>query len=171
MITLDVRTRLFEGSDVESAVEIESITYRQPWSAAMFVDELAAPGRTYMVGEIDDRLVGYGGVMVVGDEAHITTLVVAEQARQTGMGRRLMIDLVETAILAGARSLTLEVRPSNTPAQTLYGRFGLAPVGVRKRYYNDEDAVIMWVHDIDGPDYRVRLDGLRSGLGDSEGRR
>ncbi|MDH3518576.1 MAG: ribosomal-protein-alanine N-acetyltransferase, partial [Acidimicrobiia bacterium] len=70
----------------------------------------------------------------------------------------------EAALAGGARSLTLEVRSSNKAAQALYRRFGMAPVGVRKQYYRDEDALIMWAHEIDGDDYTARLDGIRSSL-------
>jgi ribosomal-protein-alanine N-acetyltransferase len=75
-----------------------------------------------------------------------------------------MMGLVSAVIEQGARSLTLEVRTSNLAAQSLYHRFGMAPVGVRKQYYRDEDALIMWVHDIDSADYAARLDGIREDL-------
>ncbi|HKZ25230.1 MAG TPA: GNAT family N-acetyltransferase, partial [Acidimicrobiia bacterium] len=81
-----------------------------------------------------------------------------------GIGSRLMLTLTEAAIGAGARSLTLEVRASNHGAQALYRRFGMAPVGVRKHYYRDEDAVIMWAHDLDQPEFAERLDALRAEL-------
>ena len=68
--------------------------------------------------------------------------------------------LAYQARLHGAKNLTLEVRVSNRNAQALYQRFGMAPVGVRKRYYKDEDALVMWVHDIDSPEYRERLDEI-----------
>jgi ribosomal-protein-alanine N-acetyltransferase len=61
----------------------------------------------------------------------------------------------------GARHITLEVRSENEPARSLYARLGLAPVGVRKDYYGDDDALILWAHDIDSPEYRGRLEGLR----------
>jgi ribosomal-protein-alanine N-acetyltransferase len=75
-----------------------------------------------------------------------------------------MLHLTTAALEAGATSLTLEVRVSNRPAQALYQRFGMAPVGVRKLYYRDEDALIMWVHDLDGDEYRARLDKIKMAL-------
>ena len=56
------------------------------------------------------------------------------------------------------QALTLEVRMSNTPAQELYKRFGFAPAGVRKKYYeNVEDAMVMWCHEVSSPEYGARL--------------
>lgn len=150
--------------DVPEAVELEARTYATPWPETVFRDELAADGRTYLKAVDDAELVGYGGVMVVGPEAHITTVVVAPERREGRVGTRLMLALVDEAIRRGARSLTLEVRTSNRAAQALYRRFGLSPVGVRKRYYVDEDALIMWVHDVDGEAYGERLDAIRGNL-------
>ena len=69
----------------------------------------------------------------------------------------------------GARHATLEVRMSNRAAQRLYSKFGLAPVGVRKDYYANEDALVMWATDIDAADYLVRIEQLRSGLDSGDG--
>jgi ribosomal-protein-alanine N-acetyltransferase len=103
--------------------------------------------------------------MEVGDEAHITTVVVDPQHRGGRVGTRLMLQLVGAAVERGARSLTLEVRVSNAAAQALYRRFGMAPVGLRKRYYSDEDALVMWAHEIDSPEYAARLEEIRRELG------
>lgn len=152
--------------DLEAVVELENRTYATPWSEQVFLDELAAPGRTYLKA-VDEggRLIGYAGLMLVGEEAHITTVVVDPAHRGGRIGTRLMLDLARSAMGGGARSLTLEVRVSNAAAQALYRRFGMAPVGVRKRYYVDEDALIMWVHDIDSPAYAARLEAVERELG------
>jgi ribosomal-protein-alanine N-acetyltransferase len=70
-----------------------------------------------------------------------------------------MLDLARRAIARGSDSITLEVRASNKAALALYRRFGFAPTGVRKDYYKDptEDALVLWVHDIDSPAYTERL--------------
>lgn len=159
-----LRLRPMTLADIPAALDVERATFPQPWTEAIFADELAVLGRTYVVAEEEDRFLGYGGLMVVGDEAHITTLAVAPASRGGGIGSRLMLALTEAAIAAGARSLTLEVRASNHGAQALYRRFGMAPVGVRKHYYRDEDAVIMWAHDVDRLEFAERLDSLRAEL-------
>jgi [ribosomal protein S18]-alanine N-acetyltransferase len=150
--------------DVEAVAAVEALVYPQPWSRSVFEDELAQANRTYLLAETEGAVAGYGGVMVVGVEAHITTLVVAPERRGLKLGTRIMLGLVEAALSSGATSLTLEVRASNVQAQTIYRRFGMAPVGVRKNYYRTEDALIMWAHDIATPPYRRRLDEIREEL-------
>ncbi len=152
------------ADDLAETVVLEQRTYATPWSEAVFRDELAASGRTYIKAMAGRDLVGYAGLMVVGDEAHITTVVVDAAHRGAGIGTRLVLELVERALAAGATSLTLEVRISNRAAQALYRRFGMAPVGVRKKYYVDEDAVIMWAHDIASAEFGERLAGIRGEL-------
>lgn len=150
--------------DIGPAADLEARVYPQAWSEGIFRDELTHPSRRYLVAESATGLVGYGGVMVTSDEAHITTVVVDPSRRKERLGTRLMLALVEAAVGLGASSLTLEVRASNTAAQALYRRFGMAPVGVRKQYYRDEDAMIMWVHDIDSDEYAQRLGSIREEL-------
>ena len=162
MATMELRE--FTADDIVAAEAIERQVYSQPWSAGVFQDELSQANRVYLVLDAGDAIAGYGGLMLVGDEAHVTTVVVAPGFRQGRLGTRLMFGLTSAAIEHGARSLTLEVRSSNVAAQALYRRFGMAPVGVRKQYYRDEDALIMWVHDIDGADYAARLLTIREDL-------
>lgn len=145
-------------------VEIERRVYPDPWSEETFREELAAPRRTYVVARADGEVVGYAGMMLVGDEAHITSVVTLPERRRERVATRLMLRLAYRAVEEEARSLTLEVRSSNKGAQALYRRFGMAPVGVRKKYYVSEDALIMWVHDLDSPQYRERLDEISAGL-------
>ena len=155
-----VTIRDFVESDVDAAVALEAVDRPQPWSDRVFRDELAADNRIYLVAE-DQTLVGFGGVMVVGDEAHVTNLLVAQSSRRQGIGSRVLTALILAAIDRGARHLTLEVRSRNHPARSLYAAFGLAPVGLRKGYYGDDDALILWAHEIDSDQYRRRLDGLQ----------
>ena len=63
-------------------------------------------------------------------------------------------------------SLTLEVRVGNEAAQGLYREFGFAPAGIRQRYYeNSEDALVMWIHDLQGDDFRRRLERIGAAEG------
>ena len=155
--------RLVE-EDLEAVLRIEQATYPTPWTEGIFRDELAATGRVYLVAEAKGEVVGYSGLMVVLPESHVTTVTVDPEQRGFRIGTRLMLRICEEALAAGSNSLTLEVRMSNRNAQALYHRFGMAPVGVRKRYYKDEDALVMWVHDIDSAEYRARLDEIAGSL-------
>jgi ribosomal-protein-alanine N-acetyltransferase len=151
--------------DIPSVAALEAVVYDQPWSPRVFFDELAMDNREYLVvTNGDKRIIGYGGLLVVDDDAHITTLAVAPEARGQKLGKRLMLALVDQALDVGARHLTLEVRLSNSSAQGLYEFFGFEPVGRRRNYYKNEDALVMWATDIDASDYAERLVSIRSDL-------
>jgi len=153
------------AEDVPECVLIEGATYPVPWTEGIFRDELAAPGRTYLVAVDEGTVRGYGGLMIVLPDAHVTSVTVDPAWRGRALGTRLMLALAEAARIAGAKSLTLEVRVSNKNAQSLYTKFGMAPVGIRKRYYRDEDALIMWVHDIDREEFAERLAAIGQEVG------
>ena len=156
--------RPMSRSDVPIVATLERHIYPEPWSARVFFDELGHANRSYVVATSDGDVVGYGGLMLVEADAHITTLGVTPGHRRRKLGTRILLALVERAIGRGAQHLTLEVRASNTDAQQLYERFGFAPVGKRKGYYAGEDAIVMWALDIDADEYGAQLDGIRSGL-------
>ena len=152
------------SADLDEVMDLERVTFATPWSRQVFKEELGAPGRSYLVARHGGRVVGYGGMMVVGDDAHINTLATVRPAPVPAIGTRLMLALVDRGLEAGADHLTLEVRTSNRHAQDFYRKFGMAPVGVRKHYYQDDDALIMWAHDIGGADYQDRLHRIREAL-------
>jgi ribosomal-protein-alanine N-acetyltransferase len=111
-------------------------------------------------------IVGYGGLWLTVDDAHITTIAVDPPHRGFGVGELLLNGLIDSAYELKARMLTLEVRVSNTVAQRLYIKYGFQPAGTRPRYYTDngEDALIMWTEAIDTPEYQARLSELRRQL-------
>lgn len=148
---------------------IEQQAYPTSWSKSVFDSELAQVRdgtRYYVVSRAGRDVVGYGGLWFVpdpaGDQAHVTNIVVDVSHRRRGVARAMLVHLADVAIERGCVAWTLEVRASSHGAQELYRRFGFAPAGVRRQYYDrTEDAIVMWCHDIDGDDYARRLDGLR----------
>ena len=113
-------------------MEIEKTAYPKPWTEGVFTDELSMQSRGsrhYLVAMLGGRLVGYGGMIYMDDAAHITNVAVDVTMRRRGIATELMLDLSWEARRAGMKSLTLEVRESNVSAQSLYRRFGFAPVG------------------------------------------
>jgi ribosomal-protein-alanine N-acetyltransferase len=154
-------------SDIPAVVSLETEIYAQPWEPRVFFDELATENRRYLVAvDGDDVLLGYCGLLIVDDDAHITTMAVAPESRGHQLGTRLMLEMIDVALDAGTRHLTLEVRVSNNAAQKLYEAFGFDPVGRRKNYYEDEDALVMWATDIDTDEYQQRVTDIRSALTD-----
>ena len=146
-----------------SVLRIEGKVYPRPWSAGLFLSELAQRGsRAYLVARHQAKVVGYAGVMILGDEGHITNIAVDPAFHRHRIGMRLLLDLVEAALKRDVRSMTLEVRRANAGAQAMYRKFGFQTVGVRKGYYVEtgEDAYIMWAEGVDTPDYRRRLDKI-----------
>jgi len=153
--------RAMTHADIPVVLELERETYPQPWSEGIFADELSRTDRVYILAEHHGDMVGFGGLMLIEEDAHVTTLAVRAGARNAGLGSRLMLQLIAAGLNRGAQNLTLEVRATNEGAQRLYSRFGMVAVGVRKHYYRDDDAVIMWATDIDQPEYASRLDEIR----------
>lgn len=162
--TVTVSVRPMTVGDLPAVLELEERVYPQPWSEDLFADELRQPNRTYLVAEADGGVVGYAGMLVVDHDAHVTTIAVEPAGRRRRVGSRLMLELVERALAAGARHMTLEVRMSNVDAQRMYERFHFTAVGKRKNYYRDEDALVMWATGIDGDEYRLAMAALRREL-------
>ena len=155
--------RPMRPADIDAVVQIEQQVHPRPWSAALFGTELALLDRRYRTAWEGEVLVGYGGVLLAVDEAHITTVAVDPRARRRGIGGRLVEALLEAAVDMGATAATLEVGSANHGAQRLYSAFGFVPAGVRPRYYEatGEDAIIMWAYDLAGPDIAARRHHLR----------
>jgi ribosomal-protein-alanine N-acetyltransferase len=110
------------------------------------------------------RIVGFAGLWLMLDEAHITTIGVLPGQRGRGLGEWLMSHIMDVAREIGAQRVTLEVRVSNSVAQRMYRKFGFATEGVRPRYYSDnqEDALIMWSERLDSTDYLERLEAIKT---------
>ncbi len=152
---------------LRSVLRIESQVYPRPWTLSLFLGELGLRGsRYYVVARADGLVVGYAGLMLSLDEAHVTTIAVDPGWQRHGIGSRLLLNLTRAALARGARHMTLEVRVSNQAAQEMYRRFGFETEGVRKNYYAEsrEDALIMWVHGIDSDEHAARLSAIEAGI-------
>ena len=164
---LDVTISPMRRRHLRSVLRIEQQVYPRPWSMGLFMSELGIRGsRIYVVARVGSTLVGYGGLMLVADDGHVTTLAVDPAWHRHKVGTRLLHTLAGAAIARSAKHLTLEVRTSNHGAQSLYRAFGFAPAGIRKGYYVEtkEDAIVMWANDVDTPEYALRLEGLAAAV-------
>lgn len=145
-----IRFRPMQKADVARVAELERICFRTPWSQAALAGELKNDVAHYLVGECSAQIIAYAGMWVMFDEAHITNVAVDPDFRRRGLGRRLMLCMMRSALLFGATMMTLEVRETNYGAQALYASLGFVQEGRRKGYYTDtgEDAFLLWNHDI-----------------------
>lgn len=160
---LDVHVVPMQRRHLRAVLRIEQQVYPRPWSQSLFTSELALRAtRAYLVAKVGREVVGYAGLMMSLTDGHVTTIAVDPRWHRHGIGSRLLLGIAYEARASEATALTLEVRLSNRPAQELYKRFGFAAAGVRVGYYGDtgEDALIMWAHDVDRPDYERLLAGL-----------
>ena len=141
----DFEISLMTPADVDGMYAIELDTFSVPWSREAIAAELENPCARYLVAQKDGEVVGYAGMWLVIDEAHVTNVAVRRDMRGMGLGAQLMEKLIQLAADSGMIWMTLEVRRSNKVAQSLYHKFGFIDVGYRKRYYEDnqEDALLM----------------------------
>lgn len=161
---LRIRVEPMSVGDLDTVQAIERASFSTPWPDHAYRSELETNRlASYLVAragtEPGAEVVAYGGIWLMVDEAHVTTVAVAPAWRRQKIGARLLLALLELAIARGAREATLEVRLSNLAARRLYERFGFRPVGLRPRYYsdNDEDALIMTTDSLSGSTMRARL--------------
>lgn len=118
------------------------------------------PARSAQLEEELRSIVGYAGIWVMTDEAHITTIASHPDVRGGGIGEFLLVALIHRGVEIGARWMTLEVRASNSVAQNLYRKYTFKEMGVRRRYYSDngEDALVMWTDALDSDSFLSTLE-------------
>jgi ribosomal-protein-alanine N-acetyltransferase len=152
-------------SDISAVTRIERASFTTVWPSDAFYNELSTNKLAhYFVGRYDDRVVAYGGIWVILEDSHVTTLAVDPEYRGRRFGEVLLLRLIDEAIERGAAWITLEVRESNVFAQRLYRKYGFTTVTMRSGYYSDdnESALIMWAGSLRSELYRNRLRVLRA---------
>ena len=162
-----IRVEPMAIADLPSVHAIERASFFVPWPDDAYRNELSTNRlATYVVARADDEIVGFGGLWVMVDEAHITTFAVDPRWRRRGIGEWMLLALLDRAVERRAREATLEVRLSNMPARRLYEKYGFRPVGIRPRYYSDngEDALIMTTDALASAAMRDRIARLRAAL-------
>jgi ribosomal-protein-alanine N-acetyltransferase len=144
---MSVTLRRLRWWDIDACLTLEHELFTDDaWSAELFWSELAQhESRHYLVATDGDAIVGYAGLAVTDDEGYVQTLGVVTTHQRKGIGAQMMAALVDEAAARGATRMGLEVRADNAAAQELYRRFGFAPVGVRRGYYQPSgaDALVM----------------------------
>jgi ribosomal-protein-alanine N-acetyltransferase len=153
--------------DLPTVQAIEEASFTTPWPPHAYRSEIETNRLAqYIVARVGGEVVAYAGMWMMVDEAHVTTFAVHPRWRRQRIGERLLLTLLDLARGRRAREATLEVRLSNLPARRLYEKYGFRPVGLRPRYYSDdnEDALIMTTESLDTPRMQARIERLREAL-------
>jgi ribosomal-protein-alanine N-acetyltransferase len=143
---MNLEIRRMVEADVPAVHEIDRLSFTLPWPERSFRFEVTSnPVSRCWVIEADDRVAGMAVVWLIVDEAHVATIATHPDFRRQGLGEKLLVHALRSAMNEGAVSSLLEVRASNEAAQSMYRRFGYVEDGRRPRYYkdNNEDAILM----------------------------
>jgi ribosomal-protein-alanine N-acetyltransferase len=158
------------AADIRAVMRIEALSFPTSWPPSAFASELNDNKLAhYFIGRAGDGegdVVAYGGIWVILEDSHITTIAVHPDWRGKKYGEEMLVHLLREAIERGASWITLEARESNAVAQRLYRKYGFTIVSTRRAYYSDngENAVVMWAGNLRGDLYRNRLATLERGL-------
>jgi ribosomal-protein-alanine N-acetyltransferase len=163
--------RPMTNDDIRAVLRIETLSFSTSWPHNAFTSEINDNRLAhYFVGRLGDsqdgQIVAYGGIWVILEDSHITTIAVHPDWRGRKYGEQMLQHLLQEAVARGASWITLEVRESNELAQRLYRKYGFTIVSKRRAYYSDnnENALVMWAGNLRGELYRNRLEALRTQL-------
>ncbi|MHB8294251.1 MAG: ribosomal protein S18-alanine N-acetyltransferase [Acidimicrobiales bacterium] len=157
---------------LRQVMRIESRVYPRPWSLSLFLSEMALrSSRAYYVARVGGVVVGYCGLMISAEDAHVTNIAVDPDWHRHKIATQLLLNACMVARQRGVSNLTLEVRVGNAGAQELYRKFGFVAAGVRKNYYTEtnEDAIVMWARGIGEDHYLRRTAAIEAALRESGG--
>lgn len=143
-----IEFRYMTVEDIDDVLAVDYQSFPNPWSKETFYQEIMHNDYAlYLLMLSDEKIIGYSGMWLITDEAHVTNIAVLPEYRGQKLGEALLQKTIDVAKSYDAVTMTLEVRVSNDVAQNLYEKFGFQIGGLRKRYYtdNNEDAYVMWV--------------------------
>lgn len=153
--------------DIPDVLAIETLSFQSAWPPNAFTTELRDNKLAhYFVGRLDGKIVAYGGIWVILEDSHVTTIAVHPDVRGQRLGEEILVFLLDEAIERDASWITLEVRETNDVAQKLYRKYGFTVVSTRRGYYSDnnESALVMWAGNLRGTLYANRLAALKAAL-------
>ncbi|MBO8130144.1 MAG: ribosomal protein S18-alanine N-acetyltransferase [Candidatus Marinimicrobia bacterium] len=131
------------ADDIEMVMEIEELSFENPWSEFSFMNELRNPVTRFYVVEVEDKVRGFVIFWYIDDEIHIANLAVHPEKRRMGLGRMLLEKVIKEAKENGILYIYLDVNSKNEEAKKLYFKYGFEVVGVRKKYYNNRDDALL----------------------------
>ena len=141
-----MQIRRMSEEDLVQVCELEQQIFSEPWSRQSFADSMKKTENIYLVVEEQGQILGYCGLWGVAGEGQICNVAVRETARNRGVAKAMLGELLRIGNEAGLTAYTLEVRVGNAPAITVYHALGFEDAGIRKNFYSkpQEDALIMW---------------------------
>lgn len=141
----EITARLAYKQDLSGMYAIEKSSFPCPWSYAAFAENFYQESSVYILAENSSGIIGFGGMQIILDEAHIMNVAVTSNFRRMGAADKIIELMQSEAKKRGVAAMFLEVRMGNIAAQALYKKHGFSVMGVRKHYYSDnnEDAIIM----------------------------
>ncbi|WP_392531724.1 ribosomal protein S18-alanine N-acetyltransferase [Nostoc sp. C117] len=175
MILLNLETKLLTSEHLSALLELDQACFGGLWTMEGYLRELDSPNSD-LLGLFspvsNSRLLGMGCFWSILEEAHITILAVHPQYQRQGLGQALLYSLIKAASDRGLERATLEVRASNLGAIYLYQKFGFQTAGRRRGYYQDngEDALVLWLPDLQHPKFLATLDQWYSIVSDRLGK-
>jgi len=159
---ISITIRKMKIDDILQVRKIERLCFNEKWPEGTFENDLTQKFSYYIVALHKDKIIGYMGTWLIGDEAHITTVAVSHEYRGYGIGKLLIWKSLDSAVDFGCRWATLEVGVKNEPAIKLYESFSFRSISRRKEYYeNGEGAIIMLARNIQFQSYKNRLKKIK----------
>ncbi len=171
MTLLDLKLKTLTSDDLSAILELDQACFGGLWTLEGYQRELDSPN-SELLGLFSpvspSKLLGLGCFWAILDEAHITILAIHPQYHRQGLGQVLLYSLLKTAGDRGLERSTLEVRASNVAAISLYQKFGFKIAGRRKGYYQDngEDALVLWLSDLQYPQFTDKMASWHSTISD-----
>jgi [ribosomal protein S18]-alanine N-acetyltransferase len=168
---LDLKLQSLTSEHISAILELDQACFGGLWTLEGYQRELDSPN-SELLGLFSpvygSKLLGMGCFWAILDEAHITILAIHPQYHRQGLGQLLLYSLLEKASDRGLERATLEVRASNLAAISLYQKFGFKIAGRRKRYYQDngEDALLLWLSDLQSPQFATTLEHWHNTVSD-----
>ena len=130
-------------SKLEELSSILASDFDDFWSYSILKDEINSENSYYIVAKLENEIVGFAGIKVLLDEADIMNIVTKKSYRNKGIGSILLQNLIDLSYNLNLKQITLEVNASNLSAISLYKKFDFEKIGLRKNYYNNQNAIIM----------------------------
>ena len=165
---MDIKIQKMAIENIDDILAVEELCYGEHhWSYESFVSEINNNISSYYCAVIDGKCIGYMGIWKIVDEAHVTNLSVHPDFQNQKIAHRLLLNSIEECYKNKIKFITLEVRASNEKAIHLYEKFGFKSLGLRKKYYqdNNEDALIMWSENIFDKKYKTLYDNIKKEIG------